>query len=301
LGFGQIESQASTAGKELALLQVGSLWTGTYSSESHENWLLGLSQAAEASPQESDLARENRYTKWLKNTSEHYLKRHDFIASTSVNTSANSAQNHAKETGTPASFASFSQPVPQESATQEMLGSDIREQLELKVESQRKRADALESRLAEQRRQANGVLQFANRPQISTQTGHIATWIAMSTLVLGVFSGAIARWVFLRLQSGGAWEPALVAEQLAKQGIPTEENLTIVDPSRQDASWSDYYVGKLESAGRVISRNLIFSVEVVLGIWTILVAYRLLLDPLWREALYESPLVALAHVLSGMP
>ncbi|MFK7737572.1 MAG: hypothetical protein AB8B50_16170 [Pirellulaceae bacterium] len=304
-GLGQPPAEDSEAEKELALLQVNSLWTGSYTNESHKKWLVGLGRVAEAPAEETELARENRYSKWLKSTSEHYLRRHDFIASASHDSAKDVAQNFAPATGTRASLASFSRPVSEDEASQDVTQAessrDVRQQLELKVEEQRKQADAIEARLEEQQRQASGVLRFANRPQLSTGTGRIATWLTMSTLFLGVFSGAIARWAYLRLQSGGAWEPALVAEQLAKQGIPTTENLVIVDPSRQDATRRDYLFSKLDSAGRMLSRNLILFAEVVLGIWTILIAYRLLLDSLWREALYESPLVALAHVLSGMP
>ncbi|MEM8734684.1 MAG: hypothetical protein AAGG44_10705, partial [Planctomycetota bacterium] len=291
--------------EELALVKVDSLWTGSFSGAANESWLKSLAKFENHEVAATEVAKQHRFRSWSEKTAENYLKRHDFLADKPRLSTSTDGRTFELATGNKSNtqLASFGKPISGSSvmSDSEPDPASVRVLLEERVAE--KEAAATES--AEQWRQslaaAHGLVRIAKKPSLETHLTGVPTWVVFSILVIGVCTGLSTRWTFLRLQSGGIFQPASVADQLALQGLPTLAKLDVIDPAGQGSAWSDRTARSANQFGKRLARNLTRIGEVVLTFWIVLIAYRVVLDPIWRDVFYESPLVALARVLAGMP
>ncbi|MFN3189241.1 MAG: hypothetical protein ACE361_01870 [Aureliella sp.] len=293
------------AAGELALVKVDSLWTGAYSGAANENWLKSLAKFENHEVAATEVAKKHRFANWSKKTAESYLKRHDFLADKPRLSTSTDGKTFELATGnrTQAQLASFGRPIPdgESSETADTKAPFVRADLEQRVAEKQTAAAETAKQWRKSLAAAHGLVRIANQPSLETSLTGIPTWIVFSVLVTGVCVGLSTRWTYLRLQSGGVYQPETVAVQLALQGLPTLAKLEVVDPAGQGNGWSDRTARSANQFGKQLARNMTRIGEAMLAFWVVLIAYRLVLDPLWRDVLYESPLVALARILSGMP
>jgi hypothetical protein len=59
--------------------------------------------------------------------------------------------------------------------------------------------------------------------------------------------------------------------------------------------------GRLSSVRRRLTQQLLALSELVVMFWCLAIAIRVVLDPLWRAMLWESPLAALGRLFFGLP
>jgi hypothetical protein len=137
--------------------------------------------------------------------------------------------------------------------------------------------------------------------EIRPYCGSIPVWVAFSLLVVGLAFGGSLGWLQLRLHSGGVYDPAEVSQQLSGRGLPIAGVVRISSDQLDASDWVELAGQQASDASRRGGRNLILLGECLIGFWYLLIAYRLVFDSLWRDALWASPLAALGRLLAGMP
>lgn len=310
-GEGQLQMGEDVPGTDVSLVEIKSLWNRRCTEESHLDWLKQVTKIDSVDLAETDVARQKRLDSWKLSVAQHYVEHHDFLASKPpVSTSTDgrvfelSQQPRADESsrGVPASLASFGRPQDVDAdSIGELTESEMRRVLENQLAKQRE--DSKESQAAWQEIAANatGLVRVASTPEVLPQTSFVPSVIVFSVLFLGVVVGVGGTWGYRQLQSGGAYVPENTASELALQGLPVSGAVTLPHHEKNDDGWQDRLKQRVHMAGQWLGRNLILVSEIVIGCWAFLVLVRIVFDPIWRSVLWDSPLIALSHLLVGMP
>ncbi len=301
-------------GEELLLVELESLWTGR-ASESHiQAWLNIISRAAPQTIVNTEEAREGRSARWQAELAKHYLNRHrhlsspaEAVGSTASGESGMAARPRSR---VPTQFASLnnstsaayaatvSMPLSSEdprTLERQLAESVTKSELELN-KSKRVFQNALEKYA--------GAIELVGRSRIDSKTTAIPIWLSASVLVLALASGSVFGLLQFRAQSGGAYDPKFVANQLALAGLPVvdEINLTAGTASEQASSPNVFNLTKLiHLVTRNASQYIVRASEWVLALWCFAIACRMLFDPLWRGVVVASPLAAFGRLVSGLP
>lgn len=289
--------------QEIVLVELDSLWTAVCSGDVHRKWIDAITHIDSPEIDDSELAAKNRFAKWELAAAEHYANRHDFLESSSSTNPESTVSTSGGRTfelvnspsGTPATLASFGTPVP---ATAQ---PDVRRELEQQIAAASSLVEETELAWREHIEQSSGMVEISGKPVIETRASTIPVWMAASVLILGLSSGSIASWSWHRLQSGGAYDPNIIATQLEREGVPLAGQIALTGEEPMGNEWVNRAGKKVTEAGRGAARNLVRFSEYVLAFWVALIAIRILLDPMWRGVFYESPLAAFGRVLSGLP
>lgn len=289
--------------QEIVLVELDSLWTAACSGDVHRKWIDAITRIDSPEIDDSQLASENRFAKWELTVAKHYANRHEFLAASgSTNpgpakpeSSGRTFELASNTSGTPASLASFGSPVP------ETAQSEVREILDQQVAAASSLVEETELAWREHNEQSSGMVEISGTPVIDTRASTIPVWMAASVLILGLSSGSIASWSWHRLQSGGAYDPSMIATQLEREGVPMAGRIALAGEGASEDEWFSKAGRRATEASRSAARNLVRFSEYVLTFWVAMIAIRILLDPMWRSVFYESPLAAFGRALAGLP
>ena len=113
--------------------------------------------------------------------------------------------------------------------------------------------------------------------------------------------GSCAGWLRHRLQSGGAFEPELVANQLAADGLAVIDLLNLGGIRGDPHDWFEATGRRATRISRSMACGLTTISEWAVMIWCGGIALRFILDPLWRNVLVDSPLAGLGRLVIGLP
>lgn len=285
---------------DIALVEMNSRWSNRCTGNRHIDWLKTLTRADESELSESELGREKRFALWEMAAAQHYADRHNFLtyhgaSSVATDVLTNGLDQHSS---VPATLASFDRTARSDvEAGSDPIGIELQRLVDAKKQAVEKSESAWQDRVE----QASGLIEVASQPEIAVQPALIPVWMVFSILVLGLSAGAIAGWVQFRLQSGGVYQPADVANQLALQGLPVAGRVCVPTIHIYDGDWMNQTSEHATVVGRGVARHLLQIGEGVVAFWFILLMIRFLLDPMWRSVLADSPLHALARILVGLP
>jgi hypothetical protein len=286
--------------QRVALVAMNSRWRDRCTPPTHRQWLKSVTRLDEKELDSSDIARQHRFAKWALATAKHYAERHAFLASREPAATTSDGKSFQLATGSraPVALAAYGSFPPaqgqlSEEQEQKLLLEQVQKRQQLLEETERVWREKVD--------RAHGLVRIATQPQISVRSTAIPAWLLSSILSLGIFAGAIAAWFQYRLQSGGVYEPASVANQLALQGLPVVGALSVPATSVELDDWLERSTTFAASVSRRAARNMTMLSEIVIGGWLMLLAIRLVLDPLWRTLLLDNPLVAFSRLLLGMP
>jgi hypothetical protein len=254
----------------------------------------------------SEEARAERYARWQAESAKHYLKRHLYLASKdasdkSVERLASAPQPAAR---VPVQFASMTtSPNTSAVAVSTPLKVDDPETLEMElVESVRRTEVELnesEKIFQHALEKYAGAIEMVGNPIIRSKTTSIPSWMSASVLILAIATGSIVSLLQYRAQSGGTYDPASVADELAINGMPV---LDRIDLSRTGTGAPIGPTTNIVTVlGRATAKHIARAGEWLLAVWCFAIVCRILLDPLWRGVVFENPLAAFGRLVSGLP
>lgn len=298
-------SQSKTG--KVVLLKITSRWLHRCTPAEHAQWLRHITDVpSPPASLSSELSKQHRFARWELTAAQHYLQQHQYQHDGSpdafrpiANLEGN-AEASAPGDGVPASFATFARPA----GLKPSLGGDpqfVTLQLNDAVQKAEERLQQAENTWKQQFQQAAGFLQVASLPKIAAESGSMPLWMSASVLILGLCAGSTAGWLQFRLHSGGLYEAAAVAQQLAKLGIPLVGQMSVPGHELASGDWIDTVSRKASQTGRKAARHLTRVAEVTLALWVILIVCRVIGDGMWRSVFWDSPLAAFGRLLLGMP
>ena len=292
LDDGSTDLVNNASNEKLILVAIDSHWLNKCNEEQHSLWLERLSKADVANTNETETARLARQARWALAATEHYVAQNQYL-------------NETKPSSTRTTFelASTQKSSPGVSATLAAQRSPLGPTSELEEQLAAAQSKLSETELAWQQEieQSSGTIRVAGAPEASAVAGTIPLWMAVSVLVLGLASGTAAGWIQHRLQSGGAYDPTFVSRQLALQGVPVAGEVELPGEMIDGTDWIELAGRKASDASRRTARQLTQISEWAVAFWCIMIVARIVLDPLWRNVLLDSPLAAFGRLLAGMP
>jgi hypothetical protein len=281
----------------VVLLGLDSVWQTRCSHQQFTDWIESLAKVAQPTHEiaGSNVASEIRVTRWELEAALHYQARQEFLGEhESTDTAIASNDKNV--------FQLASTKIGSAGDTVEAKASlQVKPELVGKVQDLQAKFDKLSSNLKSKQDEVAGQIQLTDGPKISPYCQPIPAWLALSVLVIGLATGSAAVWLQLRLHSGGVYDADDVSVQLSRAGIPVVAHVQVTCDQLDSTDWLALASEKASSVTRTGRRNLILFSEVVLGLWCLMIVGRLVLDPLWRSFLVESPLGALGRLFTGMP
>ncbi len=326
------QSQAATASKlqlaeseprsgELLLVEIKTHWQKSFSEQQLLSWLDENSQPAIEQVDES-LATQRSVASWKLKAAEHYIARKNYLApvvdedSKGESLASNSRDKFTLAGGSTKpqfGFASLSRTQPAEfgsqSPTAVVVGgseapvdtASVQTQLEEELLLAKTELENIQSTWQTRLAGRAGALEVAQPTDLDPTSSPIPLWMAASILILGCCSAASAGWIQHRLQAGSVFDPARVASQLSDSGVPLLTSVHLDDRYAASDDWTDQLHKYASLARRFFATRIVRLSEWALWFWVYMIAFRLVLDPMWRSVLLESPLAALGRVLVGMP
>jgi hypothetical protein len=143
-----------------------------------------------------------------------------------------------------------------------------------------------------------GAIELVGRPQIRSKTSRIPGWMSASILILALSTGSIASLLQYRSQTAGTYDPQYVGERLAAVGLPVAGRFQVGASKVAEVPSPNTYAKLVRWLS---NSHMIRMGEWMLVIWCVMIAVRLLTDPLWRSVAIESPLAAFGRLVAGMP
>ncbi len=293
----------------LLFVELESLWTGRATPAHIEAWLATVTKTEPRTLADSAEAREDRFARWQAETAKHYLKHHQYLSSAdkAATTTTQLASTVATPSGSgvPARFAQLASTEDQPPAmnVSGQLEFDSPAVVEKKLADSVKQAEVhvkkTEVQFVEALDKHAGPIEVVGTPQIRSKTSNIPTWMSASVLILAISTGSIASLLQYRIQSGGAYDPKFVANQLAIDGLPILAEVTMSPLGHQTHPSNTN--GVLQMVKNVTGRHLGVIGENLMLIWCFAITCRLLFDPLWRSVAMDSPLAAFGRLVTGMP
>ncbi|MEZ6135310.1 MAG: hypothetical protein R3C53_10410 [Pirellulaceae bacterium] len=302
-GVGDVLDKHDAAHRELALVEIDSLWLTRCDEQTYAAWLDNLTRSAEEQAGTTEHAANARFARWELETARHYAARHQFLAARPIGSSNSDGRTFQLAAAPESDRISATLASRQTSSASglELAPSADLEQLERQVEAAQRKVAETELACQRQIEQSSGPLRITGGPVATPSSTTIPFWLAASVLVLGLAAGSTAGWLQHRLQSGGVYDPEEVARQLQSQGLPLSGTVELSSESLEATDWMAHALRKSSETSRLTARQLTRISEWVLGFWCILIFVRLLSDPMWRGVFIESPLAALGRLLAGMP
>lgn len=301
----------------LLLVELESLWTGRATPAHIEAWLTTVTKTEPRKLVESTEARDERFARWQADTAKHYLKHHQYLstaentdstktqfASTTTNSSPSNGSSVSQSSGVPAQFAQMTKGNEQEL---KMVSGQLEfgnpKVVEKKLVESVKQAEATVKKTEKQFVSAlekhAGAIEVVGEPRIRSKTSNIPTWMSASVLILAIATGSIASLLQYRIQSGGAYDPKFVGNQLAIDGLPILAEIKLPALGHETTSGSTN--GLLNAIKNTTGRHLAVLGENLMLIWCFAITCRMLFDPLWRSVAMDSPLAAFGRLVTGMP
>jgi len=283
----------------LALVEVRSLWPTRTSSGKVNRWLSELTQTDERTISQFDTASQERFARWEVEAREHYLRHFRYLHGHVDGDPANSGIGKLVGTSDrlPTRFASLSA-SPLDKATGKS-GTDIETELMHDLEAAQTNVLRTSTELQDQASEAAGTLTLTGENRVRAQPGKVPSYLVFSVLVLAIASGAIGGWAHHRVQSGGLYAACEVAKSLDQLGIPIMGCLDARYGVPNARAYS-FQRRLLAFGGRIVKHGTTCS-ELLLLFWCLAIVMRLVLDPLWRAMLWESPLAAFGRLFVGLP
>ena len=296
---GRVASDASqvSAGlgsDELLLVKVTSRWREQQSPEGLYRWIEKASSLPVARD-DANVARKLRFYRWQMSTAEHYVDRYQHVEA--------AKKSPARENGRTFQLASAVtevEGVPAEVAVEaerQKTADELLEQVDL---AGRRFAASLAS-WEHHVDSLSGEFRPAGRSTIEAKPSRIPSFFAASVLVLGLAIGSIAGWIQFRLQSGGAYSPAMVAQQLARDGVPQVGNIDLPGALSGRPSIARRISAFGRDLPRLFARRFTRVSELALLGWCGLIVFRFIAEPLWRDVLATSPLAVFGRLIAGLP
>lgn len=123
--------------------------------------------------------------------------------------------------------------------------------------------------------------------------------MSASVLILAISTGSIASLLQYRIQSGGAYDPKFVGNQLAIDGLPILAEVKLAPLGHETSERTSS--GLMHAVKNTTGRHLAVLGENLMLIWCFAITCRILFDPLWRSVAMDSPLAAFGRLVTGMP
>ena len=304
---------------QLILVKIESRWARRCTEEEYAVWLNELTRIQPSTVEGSAIAKALRSARWELEAAEHYASQQQFLSSRETGSSTTDGRTFQLASNTslldtdsdlrqgssaPAQDETSTPTVEAKTAqlqSTEASSGQLADQLAAQVV--RAREKVAETELAWQRQidQSSGEVRISGALQLAAASSSIPLWMAASVLILGMASGSAAGWFQHRLQAGGVYAPEVVARQLAKAGVPSRGKLVVASDSPGIEDWVGFAGTRASHISRWIARQLTRLSEVFLALWCLLIVGRLVVDPLWRGVLAESPLAAFGRLLAGLP
>ncbi len=285
-------AQGGSIEPALVLVRLESLWQAKYEEAEHAEWLESISKSELDVTDSSMVARKHRLARWELLAAQHYAARDGFLSTKPTEASGDNPRIFQLARHTTSSPGASPTSTPSESNASQQLESNVANAIEA--------AKQAELAWKQQSEQASGLLEVVAVPTILPRPEKFPSRIFSSVFVVVVASAACAVW-FQRLgYLGGAHDPLSVARQLEQWGIPTMATLALPHGPGE----SQWLVGVRQTVNAALlaaSRNITRVSEWVVGLWVVLILARMMVDPLWRSVLIESPLAAFARVVVGLP
>ena len=292
----------------LLLIELESLWTGRATPSHIEAWLATVSKTDAHKLVATAEAREERYARWQAEAAKHYLKHHQYLCSADKPNSTNarlaSTTSTSKSGGVPATFSHLSAssgqaapPVPSQLAFDNPV--NVEKQLIETVKKAEVTVKKSEDLFLNALEKYAGAIELVGNPHIRSKTSSIPTWMSASVLILAIATGSIASLLQYRVQSGGAYDPKFVSNQLAIDGLPILAEITLAPLGHETSQRSPH--GLISAINNMTGRHLAAVGENLMLLWCFAITCRMLFDPLWRSVAMDSPLAAFGRLVTGMP
>lgn len=317
-------SDLNDASGQLLLVELKTRWQRSFSDEQLVDWLDERTQPR-IDQVDASLAYENSRAKWKVKLAEHYLARDEHVSLKGLG-----AGNRTKFTLAAGSTAkpkvgfatlttevdsqepegysvggSFRETEETPSFNSAVVSHDLnasgREQLQQQLLLAKADLGAVQSQWQKRMAGTAGTLEIAQATHLDATSSPIPLWLAASVLILGCCAAASAGWVQHRLQAGRVYDPARVAGALSKSGLPVLGSVELDVRYLTSNDLADRARLNASKFARFIGARIQRISEWALWFWVYMIAFRLVLDPMWRSVLCESPLAALGRVLVGMP
>ncbi len=292
--------QEAFKGSDHIFLKLSSLWNTRCSASDFTSWADSITRSERARIRNSGLSSSVLIARWELAASEHYRDQHDFLTGNSEVSGGESSRFQlagadAHRTGGQLISSSQSlSPSPSSKSAERKL-------LEANVQLARQKLDALESASKAEMLEAAGTISLIDPPQVTPISDRIPGWMAASVLIILISVGIMVGWCQMRLQSGGIYDPEEVAAQLASRGVEVVAQLQLPSDQLDSADWLEVASRQASGAGRRTGRNLVWLSEGILTAWCLLILARMMIDPMWRMVLIDSPLAAFGRLVSGLP
>ncbi|MCA9127985.1 MAG: hypothetical protein KDB22_12905 [Planctomycetales bacterium] len=276
----------------LVLVEARTRWVSGYSERAHRIWFDKTTRPLALDSIGEELADKCRLARFQAQTLQHYIDREEFIGD-------------PQSVEMPSVFSLASATIEESSPADSQVNCGSSNETVVILKNQLVAAEKAmrqaESALKEHQAESAGPLEFAMSPQLSPRTSRLPFWMAASILIVGVSCGASAGWFQLRMQSGGTYDPTIVATELALDGIPIAGQLQLNESDQEPGDWYERAAQRAAKASRKIASRLTQVSEWALWTWACLIGLRLVIDPMWRTMFFESPLAAMGRILLGMP
>ncbi len=293
----------------LLLVEIESLWTGRATPSHIEAWLATVTKTEPRKLVDSSEAREERFARWQADTAKHYLKHHQYLCAADK-TAATKTQlvntPVSQSGGIPAKFAHLAsggdqvqQPIPASGQLDFDNPVVVEKQLVETVKQAEVNVKKTENQFVNALEKHAGAIEVVGVPQVRSKTSSIPTWMSASVLILAISTGSIASLLQYRIQSGGAYDPKFVGNQLAIDGLPILAEIKLAPFGHETTLRSAN--GLMNVVKNTTGRHLAVLGENLLLIWCFAIACRMLFDPLWRSVAMDSPLAAFGRLITGMP
>lgn len=293
----------------LLLVELESLWTGRATPAHIEAWLATVTKTEPRKLADCAEARDERFARWQAETAKHYLKHHQYLCSADKvdSTKAQLASTtNPQSGGVPAKFAQLATgdvKTQQAMPVSGQLDFDNPVVVEKKLVETVKQAEAnvkkSESQFVTALEKHSGAIEVVGVPQIRSKTSNIPTWMSASVLILAISTGSIASLLQYRIQSGGAYDPKFVGNQLAIDGLPILAEVKLAPLGHETSERTSS--GLMHAVKNTTGRHLAVLGENLMLIWCFAITCRILFDPLWRSVAMDSPLAAFGRLVTGMP
>lgn len=291
-------SRSESEPEPLTLVEVRSLWPGRTTTSQVRKWLSELTRASENRAAATPSASQERFARWEAQVREHYLKQfrqsRTAVSESVIGSNTRLASNTQKPLTRFASLTTPQQPISPEEVRAEVESTLVRE-----CEIANARCANVEASVAQRAAKLDGVLTLSGSPHVRAFPGPVPVPMVLSIVVLALAGGALGGWANHRAQSGGTFRPVDVASNMHMLGLPMLGFVTLHGASI--AATQGAVRRRISITRRWVVVQLLACSELVVLFWCLAIAIRLVLDPLWRAMLWDSPLAALGRLFIGLP